>query len=223
MLDALAVRAVLSRQDLAHVPTLRLLGRDGDTRVYENTRAYPRAWVLHDVRVVNSEDDAFAFLESRARPRGGGFIVNAFDPRHEAVVESRGNTSDRALRALEDTRTDCSTEDRERVTIEHYSAESVALRVRAACAGLLVLPDTYYPGWKATVNGRDQTIYPTDGAFRGVIVPSGTSRVEFRYEPRAFPVGIVLAAAGLAAFAVVCLVFVLRSRRGFGSEMPTTT
>ena len=212
MLDALGVRAVLAQRTLANVPTLRLLGRDGDTRVYENTSAYPRAWVLHDVHVVNSEDDAFAFLESRARPRDGGFIVNAFDPRHEAVVESRGNTADRALRALEDTRTDCSADDREQVTIEHYSAESVALRVRAACTGLLVLPDTYYPGWKASVNGRDQTIYPTDGAFRGVVVPNGTSRVEFRYEPRAFPVGIVLAAAGLAAFAVVWIVSVLRRR-----------
>ena len=79
----------------------------------------------------------------------------------------------------------------------------MTLRVSAACAGLLVLPDTYFPGWKATVNGRDQTIYPTDGAFRGVTVPEGTSRVEFRYEPRAFPVGIVLAVVGLAGFALV--------------------
>ena len=45
-----------------------------------------------------------------------------------------------------------------------------------------------------------RTIYPTDGAFRGVTVPEGTSRVEFRYEPRAFPIGVSLAAAGLVGF-----------------------
>ena len=77
----------------------------------------------------------------------------------------------------------------------------MTLRVEAACPGLLVLPDTYFPGWRATVNGRKRTIYATDGAFRGVTVPKGTSRVEFRYEPRAFPIGIALAVAGLAAFA----------------------
>ena len=41
-----------------------------------------------------------------------------------------------------------------------------------------------YPGWRATVNGRPQTIFPTDGALRGVTVPEGTSRVEFRYAPK---------------------------------------
>jgi uncharacterized membrane protein YfhO len=199
------VRAVLSEQDLANVPALRMLGRDGDTRVYENTNAYPRAWVLRDIHVVSGEDDAFAFLEARSRRRDGAFNVNAFDPRHEAVVEHHGKTTDRTLRALQDRRTECSAEDSDRATIERYSAESVTVRVRAACAGLLVLPDTYFPGWRATVNGRNQTIYPTDGAFRGVPVPNGTSRVEFHYEPPAFPIGIVLAVAGLAAFAVIWL------------------
>ena len=31
-------------------------------------------------------------------------------------------------------------------------------------------------------------------------VPKGTSRVEFNYEPRAFPLGIALAVAGLIEF-----------------------
>ena len=51
-----------------------------------------------------------------------------------------------------------------------------------------------------------RTIYPTDGAFRGVTVPEGTSRVEFRYEPRAFPIGVVLAVLGLVGFFVIGLV-----------------
>jgi uncharacterized membrane protein YfhO len=63
------------------------------------------------------------------------------------------------------------------------------------------------------VNGDEQTIYPTDGAFRGVAVPKGSSRVEFRYEPRAFPIGIALAVSGLVAFVVVWLRSRLRSRR----------
>jgi hypothetical protein len=225
MFDALGVRVVLSNQDLANVPALRFQGKDGDTRVYENTNAYPRAWVLHDVHVVRGEDEAFAFLKTHARRRDGAFIVNAFDPRHEAVVEHRGKTTDRTLRALQDRRTHCSGGDRDRATIKRYSAESVTVRVQAACAGLLVLPDTYFPGWRATVNGRSQTIFPTDGAFRGVPVPDGTSRVEFRYEPRAFPIGIVLAVAGLAAFAVIWLVLGWRGRNRAHQNVaePTTS
>jgi hypothetical protein len=213
MFDSLGVRAVLSKRVLGNVPGLQLLGRDGETRVYENTNAYPRAWVVRDVQVVSDEDDAFALLQSHARRREEAFIVNTFDPRHEAVVEAHGKTTDSTLRALQDRRAECRAGDRDRATIERYSADSVAVRVIAACAGLLVLPDTYFPGWKATVNGRSRTVYPTDGAFRGVVVPDGTSRVVFRYEPWAFPIGIVLAVAGLAGFVLVALVAWGRGRR----------
>jgi hypothetical protein len=219
MFDALGVRAVLAARDLENAPGLRLLGRDLDTRVYENTNAYPRAWVVHDVHVVPGEDDAFAFLQSRARREDGAFIVNAFDPRREAVVE-HGGATDEALRTLQEGPTACDTRARDRATIERYSGRSVTLQVDAACPGLLVLPDTYFPGWKATVNGDEQTIYPTDGAFRGVAVPEGSSRVEFRYEPRAFPIGIVLAVTGLAGFAVAWLVSRRRWHRPDANTRP---
>ena len=215
MFDALSVRAILSPRELANVPGLRLLGRNGDTRVYENTNAYPRAWVVHDIHLVHGEDAAFGFLEARAHRKGGVSVVHAFDPRHEAVVEGDGATADVSLRALHGGQDGCARKDRDRATIQRYSGDSVSLRVEAACPGLLVLPDTYFPGWRATVNGRDQPIYPTDGALRGVTVPEGASRVEFRYEPRAFPIGVALAAAGLAGFLVVGLVpwWRTRSRR----------
>ena len=94
----------------------------------------------------------------------------------------------------------------------------MTLRVQAACAGLLVLSDTYFPGWRAAVNGRAQAIYPTDGALRGVPVPKGTSRVEFRYEPRAFSIGLVLAVAGLAAFVAIWIFSEWRRRSRLRTE-----
>jgi len=220
MFDALGVRAVLSRRDLASVPGLRLLGRDGDTRVYENSNAYPRAWVVHDVRIARDEDEAFELLRSRAHRRDGVFIVDGFDPRSQAIVEDGGATTDRALRALQDGRAGCGARDADRAAIDRYSAQSVTVRVTAACAGLLVLPDTYFPGWKATVNGQASTIHPTDGAFRGVVVPKGTSLVVFRYEPRAFPLGIVLAVSGLVAFGLVSLVLWRRARSRMNPAPP---
>jgi hypothetical protein len=223
MFDALGVRAVLSRRDLSDVPGLRLLGRDRDTRVYENANAYPRAWVVHDVHVVESEEEAFSFLKASSHRRDGAFIVDSFDPRREAVVEYDGQTMDETLRALQEGRSKCTAEARDRASIVDYSATSVNLRVEAACPGLLVLPDTYFPGWKATVNGRGQTIYPTDGAFRGVAVPAGTSDVEFRYEPRAFPAGVFLALAGIVAVVLVGLGrwwLTRRQRRGLLGAQP---
>jgi hypothetical protein len=222
MFDALAVRAILSQHDLAPGPELRLLGRDRDTRVYENTKAYPRAWVVHDVHLAGGEDDAFRYLEERSHRRYGAQVVDAFDPRRQAVVEPGGTKTDRTLDALEGGRTSCTPAAPDEATVERYSAESVELRVSAGCAGLLVLPDVYFPGWTATVNGEGRPIYATDGAFRGVTVPKGASRVEFRYAPRAFPIGIALACVGLIAFLVVGGLSVWRRRTAERDERPAT-
>ena len=144
---------------------------------------------MHDVHVVGGEDDAFRYLESRAHREAGAFVVDAFDPRHAAVVENHGKAADEMLGALRGSQATCGPAPRDHVRIEEYSARSVALHVDAGCGGVLVLPDVYFPGWTATVNGEDRTVHATDGAFRGVVVPKGASRVEFRYEPRAFRIG----------------------------------
>ena len=221
MFDAFAARVVLSQSDLATSPSLRFVGTDGVSRVYENTNAYPRAWVVHRVHVVQGEDEAFTFLEAGAHRKDGVLVVAGFDPRREAVVERRGSNTEATLRSLQEGQAECTERNRDRATIERYTGNSVRLRVQAACPGLLVIPDTYFPGWKASVDGRDRTIYPTDGAFRGVLVPRGTSRVEIRYEPRPFKAGIILAAGGLAAFLLVGLVTRWRaSSRATSSDQP---
>lgn len=201
MFDVLSARVVLSQGPLVGASGLRLVGRDRDTRVYENLRAFPRAWVVHRVHVVEGEDEAFAFLRGRSRRQSGGDVVHGFDPRREAVVERATGSADVAV--LRDRDGDCTGRPADQVTVERYSGRTVSLRVAASCSGLLVLPDTYFPGWKATVNGEERAILPTDGAFRGVVVPEGTSTVVFRYEPRPFRAGVGLAAAGLTAFLVI--------------------
>ena len=203
MLDALAVRAILSQHALAPGPGLRLVGRNSHMRVYENSNAYPRAWVVHDVHLSTDEDGAFRYLQQRSHRRDGAYIVDRFDPRNEAVVEAGGTHIEPTLQALEGGRTSCASAAGNEVTVERYSAESVELLVNAGCQGLLVLPDVYFPGWTATVNGEGRPIYATDGAFRGVTVPKGASRVELHYAPRAFPIGIAVACCGLIAFLAV--------------------
>ena len=88
------------------------------------------------------------------------------------------------------------------------------MRVHAACPGLLVLSDTFYPGWEARVNRHAAAIHPTDGLFRGVAVPAGTSTVTVRYRPESFRLGVLLALAGLGVFGAVSVVVLGRRRRG---------
>lgn len=215
MFDALAVRALISqdplRRSILERENLRLEGTDDDTYVYENLDAYPRAWVVHRAHRVDDEDAAFGFMEERGHHEHDRLVLDDFDPRREAVVEVPDGEKAPDIAALDPADPACDGEADE-VEVVRYEPREAELSVDAECAGLLVLPDTYFPGWSATVDGRDATIHPTDGAFRGVAVPTGTSRVVFTYDPARFQVGLALALVGLVGFGTVAIVLVLRRR-----------
>lgn len=63
--------------------------------------------------------------------------------------------------------------------------------------GFLLLLDTYFPGWKATVNGAGAAILRGDYDFRAVQLPAGKSVVRFSYQPVSFRWGIGLFLVGL--------------------------
>jgi hypothetical protein len=49
--------------------------------------------------------------------------------------------------------------------------------------GFLVLADSFAPGWRASVDGRETPVFPADVAFRMVVVPPGTHDIVFEYSP----------------------------------------
>lgn len=79
------------------------------------------------------------------------------------------------------------------------SEEEIRISVHSGGAGFLVLADTYFPGWSAYVNGREETIYRVEGWMRGVAIPAGDSEVHFRYRPPSFLWGTVTSGAALLA------------------------
>ncbi len=78
------------------------------------------------------------------------------------------------------------------VRLLHYSARSVAATVRAHKAGMLLLSDVWYPGWKARIDGQDTTLYRADYVLKAVYVAPGEHRVEFYFEPFTFRLGAAI-------------------------------
>jgi hypothetical protein len=98
------------------------------------------------------------------------------------------------------------------ISIVHDSPQRVDLVVQRPTAGLVVLADYYAPGWTAELVDLETgerlatPIYRANRVLRGVFVPAGGHRVEFRYRPKWFYVGF--AVSGLAwsilALSVFC-------------------
>jgi uncharacterized membrane protein YfhO len=77
---------------------------------------------------------------------------------------------------------------------------------------VLVLTDTWYPGWKAKVDGREVPVERVDYTLRGVPIGAGAHTVEFTYEPLSWRIGWIVSALALAGLAVVLAVGLRRRR-----------
>jgi uncharacterized membrane protein YfhO len=104
--------------------------------------------------------------------------------------------------------------------ITSYENNRIALNAETTHDGLLVLSEIYYPGWKAFVDGTETEVFRTDYNLRSIIVPFGTHKVEFRFEPESYKLGSMISLASLIACGVGISLPLLRKRR-FITQKPS--
>jgi hypothetical protein len=157
--------------------------------VYRSRTVLPRAHIVYDAEVV---ENAQASLAHTLDP--------TFDSRQNVVLEQMplGWTPPTSPPAIPP-----------QVAFVEHEANRVRLNVVTDASGLLVLTDTYLPGWRASVDGQSAPIYIANHAFRAVVVPAGTHAVTFTYAPASLPWGAGISGAAL----IVLLAGALWARR----------
>ena len=76
--------------------------------------------------------------------------------------------------------------------INFYATDRITIGVKPEKDCLLILSDTYYPGWNVKVDGKKRDIIKVYKAFRGVKLKKGEKTVEFYYSPLSFRVGAII-------------------------------
>lgn len=64
--------------------------------------------------------------------------------------------------------------------------DRVNLEIQSQSGGILTLADTYYPGWRAYLDGVEVPILRTYTTLRGIALQPGHHAVEFVFSPQAF-------------------------------------
>jgi len=166
---------ILDNSVKAALPDFKLVFQNAKYNVYRDEKSLPRSYVVHAALVIKEREAA---LQAMADP--------TFNPASAAIVDEEigGLTGDPKLRSPTPT------------VIEDLP-KKIALEANLKAAGLLILADAYYPGWKGFVDGKETRIYRVNHAMRGVVLPKGEHRVEFRYEPFSFKIGAVISMASL--------------------------
>jgi uncharacterized membrane protein YfhO len=142
-------------------------------KVYENPHAFPRAWAVHEVVKIAKDSEGHALINQH------------FDDMHTKAF---------AVAPLAGLKP-CGAPDT--VSVTRYRAMNVAIHAQMACDGMVVLSDTYYPGWKAYVDAKPVTIHEVNFTMRAILVPAGAHEIEFRYRPGSFYLGAAMSATGI--------------------------
>ncbi len=82
------------------------------------------------------------------------------------------------------------------------------LRIRCDCYGpqMLVVAESYHPGWQARVDKEPQPVFRLNGDFMGCPVGPGRQEVELRFQPASLQYGrwASFAGTGLLGLSLVC-------------------
>jgi Bacterial membrane protein YfhO len=190
LLGALNVRYVTSFQSLNYSGiTLQHYFPQYPSWLYRIDRVVPRAYIVNRAAV---ETDSGKILERLSD--------NHFDPAREVLLSEPVSLPGRTDFAGE-------------AKILTYANQRVLIQATLNNSGVLILSDSFYPGWHAYIDGKEEKILRANWFFRAISLSEGKHAVEFRYEPRSFTIGFAISLATLAALIVTSIVLYVRERR----------
>ena len=190
LLRALNIGYVVAFQPL-NIPGLRLSRRFPEhfSWLYEVDRPVAHTYVASEVLYESQSAKTIRMLTS-----------SEFDPLRQVILaESRPRQTIPATGG--------------EAKIIRYENNNVLINASLQTPGVLVLTDSYYPGWNAFVDGKETKILRANHFFRAVVLPKGAHRVEFRYEPWSFKLGSIISIFTLTGIIGISLCMFLRRRR----------
>lgn len=156
--------------------------------IWENPNAFPRSFIVPSVEVIEELDPMIDKMRDAS-----------FDPAQVALVDSPPpGTVDGGVGTAE---------------IVERGIDHVIIDAESDGGAVLVLTDAYYPGWHASIDGAPAEIYPVYHAFRGVTIPEGSHRIEMKYDPMTFRIGIALSYATMLITTAIGFAILRRKKR----------
>jgi hypothetical protein len=189
----------------------------GGVIFFENLSALPRFRIVHDVIPVEGEWQAFDILRNLLDDSSP-----AVAPKwaRRSVIE--GITYEEALLAR--TEPDPSRNFEYVRRLAEPDPQTIVLEAHLDRPGFVLVADTFYPGWTATVDDVPTVIHPANLLFRAVAVPAGKHTIIMKYGSSWLPIGGALTLIGLLlAAALLVRDRFLNRRRVRGKSMDSLT
>ncbi|MCH7952240.1 YfhO family protein [Patescibacteria group bacterium] len=161
----------------------KLVWQEGKFKIYENLHSLPKAKLFYNWRIISEDAEIIQTLYDQQ-----------FDPHKIVLLEK-----DPAIEQTEDAEG--------KARIVSYKAMSVETETESKKPAILLLTDSYYPGWKATLDGKPAEILRANYTFRAIVVPRGKHIVVFRYEPKGFMLGAKISVVSIFLLMFATVIF----------------
>jgi hypothetical protein len=176
--------------------------------LYENKAYYPRINIIpqsNTIQMLPADKQATNIYSSA--------ISEDFDPTKMAILEKDGNTKQNDRKTLEDNLVS----NQASYKVLKYSQTEMQIEYSVKQPSIFSLADTYYPGWKAYIDGEETQIYKGNYAFRAVEIPEGEHTLFLKFEPTYWNIGLkgtIIGAALLVSTSVLYLVTKIKPKKG---------
>jgi hypothetical protein len=149
--------------------------KENTIKLYKYRNAFSRGFFVKDFSVVKDPNEILSAMTKKD-----------FDPRKKVFLEEEPEWTAMESHSYPDSRF------AKNVEFISESNNQLKLLVRTKEKGFFVISDTYFPGWKVFVNGKERKIYRADYNFRAIPLQAGEYEVRFIYDPKAFKLGILI-------------------------------
>jgi hypothetical protein len=143
------------------------------------------------VLFVKDEEESWSVTKEQISNLGKGVII----------IEGAGTNS----------AAPCSQGGKINIQVTKTTPQSVSISIDTEKRGWLLMADTWYPGWIATVDGIPVNIYRADYLLGGIPVESGQHKVEIQYRPVSIIIGLWVSGIGWVITIIFILINVIRN------------
>ncbi|MFM8432264.1 MAG: YfhO family protein, partial [Bacteroidota bacterium] len=171
-------------QAVSSQPVLNMLNAayivyNPDVAPLTNVGAMGSAWLVPEFKIVPDADSELAALKN-------------FDPYAAMFVDKRyaGQLTGYSFKP----------DSTSIIRLTEYKPNHLTYQFNSSAERLAVFSEIYYDkGWNAYVDGKKSPYFRTNYVLRGMRVPAGSHKVEFKFEPEVIAKGekIALASSGL--------------------------